>query len=115
VEVSVHDRTQALDPALREYSIHKLNALAEHFEPITSAEVEFDTDLKKRRLPVHVVKLTLHLTGHRLQDLRAHQTGSSLKETFDLALSKLGHELRSLREQVSEHDHLPLGDLPDPS
>jgi ribosomal subunit interface protein len=103
MEVSV--RSHGPDPGLdfRDFAAAKVSALAHHFAPITSAEVEFATDLKRRPHPVHVAKITLHLTGHRLPDLRAHAEGSDARVAFDLALVKLDAELVRLKEQVESH------------
>lgn len=103
IEVSIHDRTHTVGPAFRTYAAKKVASLADHFDRITWAEVEFDRDLKKRRQPLEVVKITLHLLGHRLADLRAHETGRQQRATFDLAIDKLDGELTQLKEQVTSH------------
>lgn len=77
--------------------------LADHFDLISAAEVEFDRDLKKRREPLHVVKVTLHLFGYRLQDIRAHETGRDQRATFDLAMDKIDGEVTQLKERVKAH------------
>ena len=77
--------------------------LADHFDLITAAEVEFDRDLKKRREPLHVVKVTVHVLGHRLPDIRAHETGRDLRATFDLAMDKIDGEVTQLKERVRAH------------
>lgn len=74
--------------------------LADHFDLISAAEVEFDRDLKKRRAPLHVVKITLHVSGHRLPALRAHEAGVDLRATVDLALDKIDGEVLRLKEKV---------------
>jgi len=103
MEVTIHDRTQTVEPAFGTYAARKVASLADHFDLIRSAEVEFDRDLKKRRQPLQVVKITLHLLGHRLADLRAHETGRDLRATFDLAIDKVDGELTQLKEQVRSH------------
>ncbi|HEX9097975.1 MAG TPA: ribosome-associated translation inhibitor RaiA [Candidatus Dormibacteraeota bacterium] len=103
MEVTVHDRTQNVEPAFRTYAAQKVASLADHFDLIKSAEVEFDRDLKKRRQPLQVVKITLHLLGHRLADLRAHEVGRDQRATFDLAVDKLDGELTQLKERVRSH------------
>jgi ribosomal subunit interface protein len=103
MEVTIHDRTHTVEPSLRSYAAQKVASLADHFDLIRSAEVEFDRDLKKRRQPQQVVKITLHLLGHRLADLRAHETGRQQRATFDLAMDKLDGELTQLKEQVRSH------------
>jgi ribosomal subunit interface protein len=103
VEVAIHDRTHNLPTELRAYVERKVMALADHFDLITAAEVEFDRDLKKRREPLHVVKVTLHVVGHRLPDVRAHETGRDLRATFDLAMDKIGGEVTQLKERVTSH------------
>jgi ribosomal subunit interface protein len=103
VEVAIHDRTHSLPTEVRAYVEKKVMGLADHFDLISSAEVEFDRDLKKRREPLHVVKVTLHVLGHRLHDVRAHQTGRDLRATFDLAMAKIDGEVTQLKERVRAH------------
>ena len=88
VEVVIHDRTESLPAEVRAYVEKKVIGLADHFDLISSAEVEFDRDLKKRREPLHVVKITLHLVGYRLHDLRASETGREQRATFDLLMGR---------------------------
>jgi ribosome-associated translation inhibitor RaiA len=60
------------------------------------AGVEFDRDLKKRREP-------LHLVGHRLSELREHETGRDQRATFDRAMDTIDREVTQLKERVTEH------------
>lgn len=103
VKVSIHDRTHSLPTEIRTYVEEKVMGLADHFDLITAAEVEFDRDLKKRREPLHVVKVTVHVLGRRLQDIRAHETGRDLRATFDLAIDKIDGEVTQLKERVRAH------------
>jgi ribosomal subunit interface protein len=103
MDVTIHDRTQTVEPAFRGYAAEKVASLADQFDLIRSAEIEFDRDLKKRRQPLHVVKITLHLLGHRLAALRAHETGRDQRATFDLAVDKLDGELTQLKDRVTQH------------
>ena len=63
MEVAIHDRTHNLPIEIRAYVEKKVMGLADHFDLITAAEVEFDRDLKKRREPLHVVKVTLQVAA----------------------------------------------------
>ena len=101
--MAIHDRTESLPPEVRAYVEKKVIGLADHFDLISSAEVEFDRDLKKRREPLHVVKVTLHLVGHRLRDLRASETGREQRATFDLLMEKIDGEVTRLKGQVRAH------------
>jgi ribosomal subunit interface protein len=103
VEVAVHDRTHSLASDLRAHVENKVAGLADHFDLISAAEVEFDRDLKKRREPLHVVKVTLHLVGRRLRDLRASETGLDQRATFDRAVEKIDGELTRMKERVKAH------------
>jgi ribosomal subunit interface protein len=103
VEVAIHDRTHNLPTEVRAYVEKKVMGLADHFDLISAGEVEFDRDLKKRREPLHVVKISLHLLGHRLPDVRAHETGRDLRATFDLAMDKIDGEVTQLKERVRAH------------
>jgi ribosomal subunit interface protein len=103
VEVAVHDRAHDLTAEDRSYAEKKLAAIVEHFDLVARAELEFDRDLKKRREPVHVVKVTLHMIGHRLPDLRAHEAGRDLRAVVDLLMDKIDGELAELKEKVKPH------------
>ena len=103
MKVAIHDRTQDVSPEVRTYVENKVIGLADHFDLISAAEVEFDRDLKKRREPLHVVKVTLHLVGNRLRDLRASETGREQRATFDLLMEEIDGELTRLKEQVRAH------------
>ena len=103
MEVAVHDRTHSLPSDIRAYVENKVSGLADHFDLISAAEVEFDRDLKKRREPLHVVKVTLLLVGRRLRDLRASETGLDQRATFDRAVEKIDGELTRMKERVKAH------------
>ena len=103
MEVAIHDRAHNLSTEVRAYVEKNVKGLADHFDLVTAAEVEFDRDLKKRREPLHVVKVTVHVLGHRLQDIRAHETGRDLRATFDLAIDKIDGEVTQLKERVRAH------------
>ena len=103
MEVAIHDRTHNLPIEIRAYVEKKVMGLADHFDLITAAEVEFDRDLKKRREPLHVVKVTLHVVGHRLPDVRARETGRDLRTTFDVAMDKIDGEVTQLKERATAH------------
>jgi ribosomal subunit interface protein len=103
MEVAIHDRTHSLSTEVRAYVEKKVMGIADHFDLISAAEVEFDRDLKKRREPLHVVKVTLHLVGHRLPELRAHETGRDQRATFDRAMDTIDREVTQLKERVTEH------------
>jgi ribosomal subunit interface protein len=103
VKVTIHDRAQVVSPEVRTYVENKVIGLADHFDLISAADVEFDRDLKKRREPLHVVKVTLHLVGHRLRDLRASETGRDQRTTFDVLMEKVDGEVTRLKGQVRAH------------
>lgn len=103
MEVAIHDRAHNLPTEVRAYVEKKVMGLADHFDLISAAEVEFDRDLKKRREPLHVVKVTVHLLGRRLPDVRAHESGRDLRTTFDLAMDKIDGEVTQLKERVRAH------------
>jgi ribosomal subunit interface protein len=103
LELAIHDRTTKLPAEIRAYVEKKVMGLADHFDLITAAEVEFDRDLKKRPEPLHVVKVTLHVLGHRMPELRAHETGRDMRATFDLAMDTIDGEVTQLKERVRGH------------
>jgi len=103
MEVAIHDRTHKLPTEIRAYVEKKVMAIADHFDLITTAEIEFDRDLKKRPEPLHVVKVSLHVLGHRMPELRAHEIGPDMLSTFDLAMDKIDGEVTQLKERVRGH------------
>ena len=103
LEVAIHDRTHHLSTEVRAYVESKVLGLGDHFDLVTTAEVEFDRDVKKRREPLHFVKITVHLVGHRLPDLRASETGRDQRTTFDLAMACIDGEVTGLKERVRAH------------
>jgi ribosomal subunit interface protein len=112
LEVTIHDRQHILDDSLQSYVTAKVASLSKHFNAASSAEVEFDTDFKNRRSPQHVAKITLHLVGHRLSDLRAHSQGPLARVAFDLAFGVLRGELARVKERVEAHP-TALPELPE--
>lgn len=108
MEVLIHDRTNAVGKEFRDYATKRVERLADHFHPIASAELEFDSDAKRRQESLHIVKMTLHLLGHRLPNLRVHTTGKDLRGTFDLMMDKAHAEITRLKEKTEEHSCEPL-------
>jgi ribosomal subunit interface protein len=103
MQVQISDRTHSLPAELRAYAEERVKSLGDHLDLVAGADVEFIRDLKKRPEPLHVVKINLHLTGHRLPGLRASATGHDPRITFDLALDKISDEVDQLKERVKAH------------
>jgi len=103
MQVQISDRTHHLPGELRAYVDEKVRSLADHLDLIAGADVEFILDVKKRPEPLHVVKINLHLLGHRLPGLRAGATGHDPRITFDLAMARISNELDRLKERVTTH------------
>ncbi|HUZ87580.1 MAG TPA: HPF/RaiA family ribosome-associated protein [Candidatus Baltobacterales bacterium] len=103
MEVAIHDRTHHVPAEDISYAQGKLSTIAGRFDLVARAELEFDRDLKKRPHPLYVVKVQLYLIGHRLSDLRAHETGRDLRATVDLLMDKIDGELTTLKERVKAH------------
>jgi len=103
MQVEISDRTHRLPADLRAHVDEKIKSLGGHLDLIARADVEFIRDVKKRPEPLHVVKINLHLLGHRLPGLRAGATGHDPRITFDLAMVKIAHEVDQLKERVKAH------------
>jgi ribosomal subunit interface protein len=103
MQVEISDRTHQLPSELRTYVEERVVSLGDHLDLIAGADVEFIRDLKKRPEPLYVVKINLHLLGHRLPGLRAGATGHDPRITFDLALAKISGEVTQLKERVKAH------------
>lgn len=103
MQVHISDRTHQLQPELRAYAEERLKSLGDQIDLVAGADVEFIRDLKKRPEPLHVVKINIHLLGHRLPGLRASKTGRDPRVTFDVAMATIGDEMAQLKERVKEH------------
>jgi ribosome-associated translation inhibitor RaiA len=103
MEVTFHDRNHDVPAEEVRYALRKLDSVVGQFDLVARAEVEFDRDLKKRATPLHVVKVNLHLIGHRLSDLHAEETGRELRTTVDLVIDKIGGEVATLKDRITAH------------
>jgi ribosomal subunit interface protein len=103
MQVQISDRTHRLPDELRAYVEERVKSLGDHLDLVAGADVEFILDLKKRPEPLHVVKINLHLLGHRLPGVRASATGRDPRATFDAAMATIGDEMAQLNERVKEH------------
>ena len=103
METTFHDRNHDVPAEEVTYALRKLDSVVGQFDLVARAEVEFDRDLKKRAIPLYVVKVNLHLIGHRLSDLYAEETGRELRATVDLVIDKIGRELVTLKDRVTAH------------
>lgn len=103
MEITFHDRNHDVPAELVRYALRKLDSVVGRSELVARAEVEFDRDLKKRPSPLYVVKVNLHLIGHRLSDLHAEETGRELRATVDLVIDKIGGELVKLKDRITAH------------
>ena len=100
MEIQIHDRSHDVSAEERSHAEEKLAAVAAHSEFVERAELEFDRDLRRRPNPLHVVKVTLWLRGHRMPNLRAHESGSELRTVVDRAMDKIDRELSHLKERI---------------
>ena len=103
MEIATHDRTHQVTEEERAYAEKKLAAVVHGVRAVARADIEFDRDLKKRPDPMYVVKVTLHLIGHRLPDLRGSETGRHLRAVVDLLMDKIDGELHAYREVRLRH------------
>lgn len=103
MEVTFHDRNHDVPAEEVRYALRKLDSVVGQFDLVARAEVEFDRDLKKRATPLYVVKVNLHLIGHRLSDLHAEETGRELRTTVDLVIDKIGGEVATLKDRITAH------------
>ncbi len=103
MDIVIRDRTDHLTDQLRAYVSRKVQGLGDHLDLATSADVEFDREVKKRPEPLHVVKITLHLLAHRTHDLRVKETGRDRRATFDVAITKMEAEAAQLKKRIKAH------------
>lgn len=103
MDVVIRDRTHDLSAEARTYVDKKVRGLGDYLSLVTSADVEFDRDVKKRPEPLYVVKITLHLLAHRAFDPRVKETGRDQRATFDVAMSRMEAAAVQLKERIKAH------------
>jgi len=103
MDVIIRDRTNELQAQLRAYVDKKVRALSDYIDLASSAEVEFDRDVKKRPEPLHVVKITLHVLARRTHDLRVKEIGRDQRVAFDLAMTRIGAQAAELKARIKAH------------
>jgi ribosome-associated translation inhibitor RaiA len=103
MDVIIRDRTHDLSTEARTYVDKKVRGLGNYLDLATSADVEFDRDVKKRPEPLHVVKITLHLLARRSSDLRVKETGRDQRATFDVAMTRMEAAAAQLKERIKGH------------
>ncbi len=100
MDIVIRDRTDHLPEQVRAYVAGKVRGLGDYLDLATSADVEFDREVKKRPEPLHVVKITLHLLAHRTHDLRVKETGRDRRATFDVAMARMEAEAAQFKERI---------------
>jgi ribosome-associated translation inhibitor RaiA len=103
MDVVIRDRTHRLSAEVRAYVAKKVTGLGDYLNLVTSADVEFDRDVKKRPEPLYVVKITLHLLAHRASDLRVKETGREQRATFDVAMTRMEAATVQAKERIKAH------------
>ncbi len=101
MKVVLLDRTNGLGQEVRETANRKLNRLARHFGKVVDAEVEFSEERKQSDLTTFVVRILLHLDGHRAPALYARERGTDPQSALDLALDKIDRQLVEFKEKVT--------------
>jgi putative sigma-54 modulation protein len=101
VKVVLHDRTDGLEAALRDYAQRKLTRLARHFGKVAEAEVDFSEERKRSGLATFVCRINVHLDGRRAPLLSAHESGADAQTALDLALDKIDRQVVKQKEKRS--------------
>lgn len=103
MDVVIRDRTDHLPAELRDYVESKTRGVGDYLDLVTSVDVEFDRDIKKRPQPLHVVKITVSIQAHRTSDIRVKETGPDQRATFDVALARAEAAAAQLKERIKAH------------
>jgi putative sigma-54 modulation protein len=98
VKVVLHDRTDGLGPALRDYAQRKLTRLARHFGRVAEAEVDFVEERKRSGVTRTVCRINVHLDGRRAPVLSAHERGADAQSALDLTLDKIDRQVVKQKE-----------------
>jgi putative sigma-54 modulation protein len=120
VKVVLHDRTNGLGQEVRDTAHRKLTRLARHFGRVADAEVEFSEERKRSGLATTVVRINLHLDGHRTPVLQARERGADPLSALDLALDKIDRQVVAFKEKVTHRKQasspvrVPASDSPAP-
>ncbi len=101
MKVVLHDRTNGLGQEVRDTAHRKLTRLARHFGRVADAEVEFSEERKRSGLATTVVRINLHLDGHRTPVLQARERGADPLSALDLALDKIDRQVVAFKEKVT--------------
>jgi putative sigma-54 modulation protein len=99
VKVVLHDRTDLVGPALREYAQRKLTRLAHHFGKVAEADVEFSPEAKRSGVVFILCRINVHVDGRRAPLLSAHESGADPQAAFDLAFDKIDRQVVKLKEK----------------
>ncbi|HYL08078.1 MAG TPA: HPF/RaiA family ribosome-associated protein [Candidatus Udaeobacter sp.] len=103
MDVVIRNRTDHLPAELRDYVEKKVKRLGDHLDLVSSVDVEFDRDVRKRPTPLHAVKITLHLLARRTPDFRVRETGRYQRANFDVAMARMEAEAAHLKERIKAH------------
>ena len=102
MDIVICDRDDAVPESVRAYVERKLAGVIRHLDVIQGARVEFATDARRSREPIHTVDIELRLIGSNLEGLRAHEQGRALYSVVDLALDKIDREVVQLKEALKD-------------
>lgn len=100
LDVVIRDRTHDLSAEASTYVDKKVRGLGDHLSLVTSADVEFDRDVKTRPEPLYVVKITLHCWLTARLDLRVKETGRDQRAGFDVAITRTEAAAVQLKERI---------------
>ncbi len=106
----MRSRSDPIHQQLRTYVDKKIRGLGDHLDLARSVDVEFDRDVKNRREPLHIVKITLHLLASGTPDLRVKEAGRDQRATFDVAMTRMQGTNQSGRRR----SHLEVDTNPEP-
>jgi ribosome hibernation promoting factor len=102
VKVVVVDRTDGLNPELREYAERKLSRLERHFGRVADADVEFSQEAKHGGMVIVTCRINVHIDGRRTPLLSASEHGVDAQSALDLALDKIDRQVVKLKEKRTQ-------------
>ncbi len=108
MKLLIHGRNLELTPALRAYTVSKLERSFHHFEEIVKeADVHLSV-ARNPRVPLQIAEVTVFANG---TVIRAQERSENLYASIDLVASKLARQLRKYKERHAQSNNKKKSDL----
>lgn len=109
MQVELTCRHGSINDTLREYTVTKSEKLLNYFERVTAIQVTYDFEGDR-------VSVEILVDAEHKHNFVAHQNdGEEAQTTFDLALSKMEHQIKKYKEKIQDHRRdIPVNQITEP-